>query len=88
MHVPFYPDNVVVAGFSGSFAPYLLPALAGRHDNDAVISLTRRAVNNQNPAIQSGRVVLREQSVVSQNLGFRESRRETKNPPFWAKGFQ
>jgi hypothetical protein len=48
IHMPFCRDNALLAGFSGSFAQDLLSALAGRHDDGDVISLTRRAVNNPN----------------------------------------
>src|SRR5215813_1818629 len=44
---------------------HTLPAFAGRHDDENLISLTRPSVNNPNPIIQSGRVVLREQAIVS-----------------------
>src|SRR5262245_27994644 len=36
--------------FSGSFAPYSFSGLAGRHDIEDVIDLTRGVVKNQNPA--------------------------------------
>jgi hypothetical protein len=48
----FCPDKPILAGFSGSFAPYSFSALEGRYDGD-VISLTRLPVNNPDPAIQS-----------------------------------
>ena len=38
--------------FSSSFARCPLPALAGRHNDDDVISLARRTVNNPNPAMK------------------------------------
>jgi len=44
---------------------HTLLAFAGRHDDENLISLTRPSVNNPNPIIQSGRVVLREQAIVS-----------------------
>jgi hypothetical protein len=59
---------LLLVGFSGSFAPCPLPALAGRHDKTDFISLTQPAVNNPNPAIESKRVVLGEEGVVSENL--------------------
>ena len=42
---PFRPDNKLLAGLSGSFAPCSLPVLAGRHDDADVICLTRLPVN-------------------------------------------
>jgi len=36
---PFCPDHAVLAGFSGSFAPCPLSALAGRHDDGDLICL-------------------------------------------------
>jgi hypothetical protein len=63
----------ILAGFLGSFAPYLVSTLEGRHDGD-VISLTRLPVNNPNP-MQSGRGVVCEQDVVSFNGGFRDNYR-------------
>jgi hypothetical protein len=47
-----------LSGLLMPFRPYLLPALAGRHDDEAVICLTQRTVNTPNPAMQSERVVL------------------------------
>ena len=44
---------------------HALPAFAGRHDDENLISLTRSSVNNPNPIIQSGRVVLGEQAIVA-----------------------
>jgi len=58
IEAPFCPDNMLLAGFSGSFAQYPLPALAGRHDDGDVICLTRHAVNNPNPSMKSESVVL------------------------------
>src|SRR6266487_4485378 len=43
---------------SGSFTPCPLPVLAGRHDDETVISLTRLPVNTPNPAMKAERVVL------------------------------
>src|SRR5262245_60429599 len=48
IHMSFCPDKPILAGFSGSFAPYPFSALAGRYDGD-VICLTRLPVNNPNP---------------------------------------
>src|SRR6516165_78150 len=42
------PDNVILAGFLGSFAPCPVSALAGYHDGD-VICLRRQPVNNPHP---------------------------------------
>jgi hypothetical protein len=58
MHLPLCPDKVILAGLLESFAPYPFSALAGRHDNGDLISLTRPAVNSPNPAMQSERVGL------------------------------
>jgi hypothetical protein len=55
--IPFCPDKAMLAGFLGSFALYLLSALAGRHNDADVISLIRRAVNNPNPAMKAERSV-------------------------------
>ena len=43
--------------------------LAGHHDIGDVIYLTRGAVNNQNPAMQSGRGVLCEKGAVAKGGG-------------------
>jgi hypothetical protein len=51
INASFCPDNALLVWFSGSVALYLLSALAGRHDDEDVISLTRRTVNNPNPAM-------------------------------------
>src|SRR6266446_3976475 len=42
---PFYLDNVIREGLSGSFAPYPFSALAGHYDDEGVISLWQRVVN-------------------------------------------
>jgi len=44
---------------------HTLPAFAGCHDDENLISLTRPSVNNPNPIMQSERVVLGEQAIVS-----------------------
>ena len=48
---PLCPDNAIVAGFSGRFAPGPFPALVGRHDTRDVIWLGtqtgRRAFHKQ-----------------------------------------
>ena len=49
---------------------HTLPAFAGRHDDENLISLTRPSVNNPNPIMQSERVVLGEQVIVSKKGGF------------------
>src|SRR5262249_59213453 len=49
---------------------HTLPAFAGRQDDENLISLTRPSVNNPNPIMQSERVVLGEQAIVSQKGGF------------------
>jgi len=49
---------------------HTLPAFAGRHDDENLISLTRPSVNNPNPIMQSERVVLGEQAIVSKKGGF------------------
>src|SRR5215475_4754164 len=46
------------------------PALAGRNADENLISLTRPSVNNPNPLMQSGWVVLGEQDIVSFKGGF------------------
>jgi hypothetical protein len=46
---------------------HTLPAFAGCHDDENLISLTRPSVNNPNPIMQSERVVLGEQATVSFN---------------------
>ena len=69
IHMSLCPDKPILAGFLGSFALYQLPALAGRHDGRNLISLTRSSVNNPNPIIQSGRVVLGAYAIVSQKEG-------------------
>jgi hypothetical protein len=48
----FCPDNVLLVGYSGSFAQCPVSALAGRHDNGNLICLTRAAVNSPNPRDQ------------------------------------
>src|SRR5215510_5227737 len=48
---------------------HALPVLAGRHDDENLISLTRPSVNNPNPIMQSGRLVLGEQAIVSKKGG-------------------
>ena len=48
---------------------HTLPAFAGRHDDENLISLTRPSVNNPNPIMQSERVVLGEQAIVSKKGG-------------------
>jgi hypothetical protein len=58
IHVPFCPDKALLVRFYGIFARCLLSALASRHDNEDVICLTRRAVNNPNPSMKSEGVVL------------------------------
>src|SRR3989442_8753490 len=52
---------------------HTLPAFAGRHDDENLISLTRPSVNNPNPIMQSERVVLGEQVIVSKKGVFRDS---------------
>jgi hypothetical protein len=47
---------------------HTLPAFAGRHDDENLISLTRPSVNNPNPIMQSGRVVLGEQGGFGRRL--------------------
>src|SRR6266436_7670596 len=49
---------------------HTLPAFAGRHDDENLISLTRPSVNNPNPIMQSERVVLGEQVIVSKKGRF------------------
>jgi hypothetical protein len=68
--MPFRPDNVILARFSSSFAPYLFSALAGRHDDEDLICLTRRTVNNLPPPMKSERVVLGEKGGVSKRPVF------------------
>jgi hypothetical protein len=53
LHLPFCPDKTILAGFSDSFAPCAVSALAGHHDDEDLICLTRRAVNTAHPAMQS-----------------------------------
>jgi hypothetical protein len=53
INVTFCPDNAILAGFAGSFAPCPLSAVLGRHDDGGVICLTRRAVNTQTPAMKT-----------------------------------
>src|SRR6267142_3118023 len=50
IHVPFSPDKAILVGSSGSFAPWPVSALAGRHDDEDVICLRRCAVNTPYPA--------------------------------------
>jgi len=47
---PFCLDNVIWAGLSGSFASYLFSALAGHYDDERVISLRQRVVNEMQSA--------------------------------------
>ena len=61
---PFCLDNMILAGLSGSFTPCLVSALAGHHDDRAVICLTPLAVNTLNPTIESEHIV-REQVTVA-----------------------
>src|SRR5215470_11898867 len=49
---------------------HTLPAFAGRQDDENLISLTRPSVNNPNPIMQSERVVLGEQAIVSKKGRF------------------
>jgi hypothetical protein len=53
---------------------HTLPALAGRHDDENLISLTRPSVNNPNLIIQSERVVLGEQAIVSKKGCYSDGR--------------
>jgi hypothetical protein len=69
IHRPFRPDKAIWAGFSGSFARCHLSAILRHHDGD-LIRLTRRTVNNPNPAMKSERVVLLKKGAVSKNGGF------------------
>src|SRR5215471_11200624 len=50
---PYRPDHAVLAGFSGSFTPCPLSALAGRHDDGDLLCLTRRAGNNPHSSVKS-----------------------------------
>src|SRR6266446_2550438 len=54
INLPFCPDNAILVGFSGSFAPYPLSTIAGRHDGD-LVCLTRREVNPPNSSMPSAR---------------------------------
>jgi len=65
INVPFCPDNAILAGLYGSFAPYPFPPLAGSHDDGDVICLTRRAVNKPNPLMKSKRIGLLEKGAVA-----------------------
>jgi hypothetical protein len=49
---------------------YLLSALAGHHDDEAVICLTRHAVNNPHPAMQPTYVGVWEKDVVAKKAAF------------------
>jgi hypothetical protein len=63
--MPFWPDKVILAGFSGNFALYLSSDLAEQPDNEPVIYLTWLAVNN--PSLQySPNILVREGRAQSQ----------------------
>ena len=52
------PWYCYIGGVFGQFGPCPLPTLAGRHEDAGLISLTRLAVNNPNPAMQSERAAV------------------------------
>jgi hypothetical protein len=63
---PYHEIRWNVENSCRTHAPrHTLPAFAGRHDDENLISLTRPSVNNPNPIMQSERVVLGEQAIVS-----------------------
>ena len=55
---------MILAEFAGSFALYAFSALAGRHDDETVISLTRLPVNTPHSAMQSERRALSQKTEV------------------------
>src|SRR4030065_798420 len=54
INLPFCPDNVIVGGFSGSFARCPLSAISGYYYG-SLICLTQQKVSSQNSSIKSDR---------------------------------